>query len=156
MCEYNGAMTYTRIGCEAWIVRDGKVLLLKRKGGQYAGTWSLPGGHLEFLEQVDEAVVREVAEETGIQVTLQDVRPIAITDDLRPEVNQHYLHITFEVTIGDQEPRVMEPDKCSDLQWFDINDLPGNIFPFQAKVFTRVLAKELYISSKPSMGKLGD
>lgn len=140
-------MIYTKIGCEAWIIKDGKVLLLQRGDGDYAGSWSLPGGHLEFLERIDEAIVRELKEELNLEVDPENVELIAITDDLRPQINQHYLHATFKVIIGDQEPVCNEPDKCTELHWFPIDELPKNIFPFQAKIFDTLRAKKLYVSA---------
>jgi 8-oxo-dGTP diphosphatase len=137
-------MKYTKIGCEAWIEREGKVLLYKRGAGKSIGTWSLPGGHLEFLERVDDGIIRELEEELGLNISVQDIWPIAITDDLRPELDEHYLHITFNVDIGNQQPLSQEPEKCAELQWFPIDDLPNDLFPFQAKVFDTLASKKLY------------
>ena len=139
-------MGYTKIGCEAWIIRDDKILLLKRGDGDYKGTWSLPGGHLEFLERIDEAIIRELKEELDIEITPNNVELIAVTDDLRPQLGQHYLHATFKVAIGDQEPKCNEPDKCSELRWFPVDKLPENIFPFQAKIFNTIKTKGSYFS----------
>lgn len=52
-----------KIGCEAYITRKGKLLLGLRKNTFGAGTWALPGGHLEFLERADECLSRELKEE---------------------------------------------------------------------------------------------
>jgi 8-oxo-dGTP diphosphatase len=139
-------MAETKIGCEAWIVRDGKVLLLKRGDGDYAGTWSLPGGHLEYLERVDVAMARELKEELDLVIAPASIQPIAITDDLRPQLNQHYVHITFSVRIGNQEPKRNEPDKCAELGWFALDELPENLFPFQAKIFKTLQAQRLYVN----------
>ena len=66
---------YPRIGVGAIVVRDGSVLLIRRKHPPRQGEWSLPGGLQEVGETVFEAVVREVMEEAGI-----DVRPLAVVD----------------------------------------------------------------------------
>jgi 8-oxo-dGTP diphosphatase len=143
-------MTYTKIGCEAWIVRDGKVLLMKRgprAKGPYEGTWALPGGHLKLLERVDEAIIRELKEELDLEVAPTDVQPMAITDDLRPHLDEHYLHITFRVDIGSQEPTSRELDKCPELGWFSVDDLPDNTFPFHTKIFDTLKTKKLYLGN---------
>ena len=139
---------YTKIGCEALIVSDGKALLLKRGRVDGEGIWSLPGGHLDFMERIDDGLIRELEEELNIVVSPGDLTLIAVTDDLRPELNQHYLHMTFRVAIGDQEPKSMEPDKCTALRWFPLDAMPENVFPFQAKIFNTLKAKKLYLQAK--------
>jgi 8-oxo-dGTP diphosphatase len=140
--------TYTKIGCEAFIVRDDKVLLLKRGNVDGEGTWSLPGGHLDFMERIDDGLIRELKEELNVVISPKDTTLIAVTDDLRPKLNQHYLHMTFRVNIGDQEPECMEPDKCAELRWFPVDAMPEDVFPFHAKIFDTLNAKKLYLSNQ--------
>ena len=47
-----------RVGCGAAIVRDGRILLFKRLRPPEAGRWSLPGGKVDFLESIEDAVAR--------------------------------------------------------------------------------------------------
>lgn len=61
----------------AGIIHRGHILLIERPKGTYAGMWSLPGGKLEFGEHIEEAVVREVREETGLVCTFAALRGIA-------------------------------------------------------------------------------
>ena len=141
----------TRIGCEAYIIRNNQVLLGKRgkkAKGPWYGTWALPGGHLHFLERADDCIIRELQEELGVQVTPEDVALIAVTDDLRPDTNEHYIHLTFRVTIKDQEPRRNEPDMCEEWRWFSSSDLPENIFPFQRKVFETLKSERVYLATQ--------
>ena len=58
-----------RIGVAVIVVRDGKVLLGKRKNAHGEGRWGFPGGHLEFMETVEACAAREVLEETGLGVS---------------------------------------------------------------------------------------
>jgi len=58
------------VGVGAVIVRDGKALIVKRAHAPRQGEWSLPGGMLDLGESLDDAVRREVREETGLEVTL--------------------------------------------------------------------------------------
>lgn len=141
-------MTYTKVGCEGFIVRDTKVLLLKRGKVDGEGTWSLPGGHLDYMERIDEGLIRELKEELNLDISPDDITLIAVTDDLRPQLDQHYLHMTFRVSIGDQEPECMEPDKCSELRWFPVDSMPENVFPFHAKIFATLKAKKLYLPTQ--------
>jgi 8-oxo-dGTP diphosphatase len=149
---YNVAMDpHTRIGCEAYIVREGKLLLGKRgkkAKGPWHGTWALPGGHLDFLERADEGIVREIQEELGIQVDPSDVERITVTDDLRLERSEHYIRLTFRVDIGDATPRRMEPEMREEWSWFALDDLPENIFPFHQKIFETLHTRRIYNSKR--------
>lgn len=64
-----------RVGVGAVVVRDGKILLVKRRNPPSANMWSLPGGHVEPGESVLEAAVRELEEETGVVG-----RPLGVID----------------------------------------------------------------------------
>jgi 8-oxo-dGTP diphosphatase len=132
------------LGCEAYIVRGGRLLLGLRKGGYGSGTWGLPGGHLEFMESASTTVVRELAEEAGLQARAEDARLIAVTDDVAPDSAEHHLHLTFAVEVGDQEPRVMEPEFCAEWRWFPLDDLPVEIFPPHAKILRTLASGRVY------------
>ena len=140
-------MSNTKVSCEAYIVRDGKLLLGKRgkkAKGPWHGTWALPGGHLEFLERADDCIVREVAEELDIHVTTDDIELVAVTDGLTPERNKHYIHLTYRVEIGMQEPKRNEPDMCEGWQWFPVDNLPENISSPHAQIFDTIHSGRVY------------
>lgn len=132
------------IGCEAYIVRDGQILLGKRGNVYGKGTWALPGGHLEFLERADDCLVRELKEEMGLSLQTSALTLLALTDDLQPDGESHAVHITFTVELGDQEPKLLEPEACDEWKWFPINALPENIFPPHRKIFNTVTSKSIY------------
>jgi 8-oxo-dGTP diphosphatase len=102
------------------------VLLGKRTGSHGAGTWALPGGHLEFGESIEECASREVREEAGLVVHHVALGPY--TNDVFPSEGKHY--VTLFVIAGCQtgEPRLLEPDKCSAWQWFRWSELPQPLF----------------------------
>jgi 8-oxo-dGTP diphosphatase len=56
------------LSADAIVIREGKLLLIKRNSPPFKGRYALPGGHLEHYETVEECVAREVFEETGIHV----------------------------------------------------------------------------------------
>lgn len=135
---------YAKIGCEAYIVRDGQILLGKRGNVTGQGTWALPGGHLEHLERADACLIREMNEEMGLVVAPTALRLIALTDDLEPSLTSHYVHITFAVNIGDQEPQLLEPDACDEWRWFPVGDMPSEIFRPHAKILHTIRSGQVY------------
>ena len=68
-----------KVGVAIIITKDDQVLLMKRKGVHGTGTWSTPGGHLDFGETPEQCAARE-AEEVGLDVT--DIRFRSITNDI--------------------------------------------------------------------------
>jgi 8-oxo-dGTP diphosphatase len=115
-----------RVGVGVIVLRDGQVLLGKRKGSHGAGTWALPGGHLEFGESVEACAARETKEETGLQIQVMGYGPY--TNDVMPNENKHYVTV-FVLARGEQgTPEVREPEKCEGWSWFRWSELPSNLF----------------------------
>jgi 8-oxo-dGTP diphosphatase len=140
-------MPQIRVTCEAYIVRDGQLLLGKRgKKAFGAGDWALPGGHMEFSERADECVIRELKEETGMRVTPADVELIAVTDHVKHNPGTHIVHLSFKVNIGTQEPQLLEPDRCQEWRWFRLNDLPVPIMNSHADILKTIASTKVYLS----------
>ncbi len=76
------------VGCGAAIVRDGRLLLVKRLRAPEAGHWSLPGGKVDFGERVVDAIRREIREEIGLEIDL--VRPLGIVEMIGVD-DQHWV-----------------------------------------------------------------
>src|SRR5262249_21827433 len=125
--EHNasGQQLRPRVGIGVLIQNNqGQVLLGLRKGSHGAGEWSFPGGHLEFGETIFETAKREVKEETDLMIT--DLELISVADEMRyiQTDNKHYLDIGVKATVSNGEPKVMEPNKCEEWRWFDLDNLP--------------------------------
>jgi 8-oxo-dGTP diphosphatase len=115
-----------RIGVGVIIERNGQVLLLKRTNVHGAGTWSTPGGHLEYGESPEECAIREVKEETGVNIG--DVRFKGITNDLFEVSEKHYITIWMEARYLTGEPVVNADCEASDTGWFSWDALPKPLF----------------------------
>lgn len=114
-----------RLGCGAVIQRaDGAVLLVKRGRQPEQGHWGLPGGKVDFMEKVEDAVVREVLEETGLQVSIE--RLLCVVDHFEPALGQHWVAPVYlaRALEGEQAMR-LEPDAILALQWFKAHGLPA-------------------------------
>lgn len=109
---------HVRVGVAVILRRhDGAILMGLRKGSHGAGTWSLPGGHLEMGESVAECAWREVREETGLHILQSTVRKLTFTNDIFEAEGKHYITLYVEADSGGGEPRVLEPDKCDEWRW---------------------------------------
>ena len=115
-----------RIGVAVIVVRDGRVLLGERIGAHGAGTWALPGGHLEFGESVDDCARREVLEETGLRIGAISAGPF--TNDVFVAERKHYVTLFVLAHDADGEPARCEPGKCLRWDWFDWHVLPTPLF----------------------------
>ena len=121
----------TKVGIGVAILKqhnfNTQVLLGKRKGSHGEGEWAFPGGSMEHLESFDETALREIAEEVGPDIKVKGLRVCSIIN-LTEYAPKHYLDIGMVADWVDGEPQTMEPDKCSEWKWFDIANLPENLF----------------------------
>ena len=127
------------VGCMC-IDGSGKALLLLRKGAHGEGTWSFPGGHLEFGETIEQCAVREIKEETNIDVTQIEI--VSMSNDIAYE--KHYITIGIVAREWTGIPRIMEPEKCIDMKWFDLDDLPKYVFIPTNKFIENYKASRFY------------
>lgn len=110
---------WPRVGVGVIIVRGGKVLIGRRKGSHGAGQYALPGGKLEWRETWRDCAVREILEETaidlsGVPVTYAYTCEAVIDDD------NHWITVFMRAEVGeDVEATNTEPDKCEGWEWMD-------------------------------------
>lgn len=120
-----------RVGVAIIIRRpeDGFVLFGLRKGEHGPGTWSLPGGHLEFGEEPEATAVRETLEETGLVIgEVEQYRTCPFVNSHFKATGKQYITLYFTGKYLGGEPKVMEPDKCARWEWVDPNHLPTPLF----------------------------
>jgi 8-oxo-dGTP diphosphatase len=115
-----------RVGVGVIVLRQGLVLLGQRRGAHGAGTWALPGGHLEFGETVEHCAAREVREETGLEVDALLRGPY--TSDVFAAEGRHYVTLFVLARCTHGEAQVREPAKCAAWQWFRWSALPAPLF----------------------------
>ena len=115
-----------KVGVGVIIIKNGKILLGKRKNAHGEGSWSFPGGHLEFNEEIFDCAQREVSEETGIKI--KNLRNATFTNDIFSKEKKHYITLFILSDYDSGEVKIMEPEKCEKLQWFKWDDLPKPLF----------------------------
>jgi 8-oxo-dGTP diphosphatase len=106
------------VGAGAIVRRKGTVLLVRRKYEPNRGLWALPGGLVEVGESVQDAVVREVKEETGLGVRLEGLFDVG-TDihlDDRSKLRYHFVLIDYVATPA--SGRVRLNNESSEYGWF--------------------------------------
>lgn len=138
-------MPYIKTGIGVLIENDNKILLGHRvsdaldTGGIYEpGSWTLPGGKQEYEETTIEAGIREVKEETNLDVC--NLELYFVSDDISED--RHYVTIDYISNCFSGELKVMEPSKIDEWEWFSIDELPDNIYSPSKKCI------EYYIKNK--------
>lgn len=122
-------------GVGVMLIRDGKILLGKRNDDpvkadsllQGEGTWTLPGGKLDFGESLEDAAVRETMEETSIHVEKGSLELISISNDISPKA--HFVTLGFRAAKFSGVPKTMEPEEIVEWKWFPLESLPEPLFP---------------------------
>jgi 8-oxo-dGTP diphosphatase len=113
------------VGIGVMVIKDGKLLLGKRKGAHGADEYAWPGGHLEHLESFRACAAREVMEETGMRIG--PVRFLRVLNT-RAYAPRHYVDLTFVADWVSGEPQVTEPDKVENWAWYLLTELPTPLF----------------------------
>jgi 8-oxo-dGTP diphosphatase len=132
------------VGIGAVVVQNGRVLLVKRRYAPLAGEWSLPGGGVEVGETLDACVVRELREETGLDVEVGPVIEVfdRITHDADGRVQYHYVLVDYLCwPIGGE---LVAASDVADAAWVDPPDITS--FKITAKA-TAVIERALAIAA---------
>ncbi len=117
---------YIGVGCGAFIINDkGELLLQLRNKAPEKEYWSIPGGRVELFETFEEAVKREVKEETGVEVEV--ISLLGICDHIIKNEERHWVSPSYLCKIIEGEPQILEPTKHLDIKWFSLDKLPEKI-----------------------------
>lgn len=111
------------------LIQDNKILLLKRcNTGFHDGDYSFPAGHVDGNETLVQATIREAKEEIGIDVEPRNLRLIHVMHRKQPSHERADFFFTTPKWTG--EIKNMEPHKCVNLNWCDMDNLPLNTIPY--------------------------
>lgn len=123
------------IAVDGILIKDGKILLIKRKNEPFKGRWALPGGFVEYGEKVEDAVIREFGEEVGIRAKIKKL--VGVYSDPNRDPRGHVISIVFLLE-GEGEPKA--GDDAEDAKFFDLNNLPPLAFDHE-KIIKDALKK---------------
>lgn len=128
------------VGVGVVVTKGCRVLMIRRGKPPRQGQWSLPGGVQELGETVRETAVREVFEETGIEIALGPIADVvdSITRDDDGRVLHHYTLVDFAATWVAGEPRA--GDDAIDARWFTLAELEAEtLWPETLRLIRAVL-----------------
>jgi len=119
-----------------------------KREGKHAPHWSIPGGKLELGETFEDGARRELKEELGI--VAKDPQVIAVTNNLATYAAEgaHFISIILLVKAFTGKPKIMEPDRCTELRWVNPSSLPQPHFDASE------LGVRCYILNVPYVSKL--
>ncbi len=117
---------YIGVGVGAFIINNNQeVLLLKRLKSPEKCSWTIPGGSVEFGETIEEAVIREVREEVGVEINL--FKLLGVTNYIDNNEKYHWVAPIFLAEITKGIPRNIEPNIHEEMDWFLIKKLPNKL-----------------------------
>lgn len=131
-------MAYYKIhvAVHLFLIKNGKILLLRRYNTGYEdGKYSVVAGHMTGNENVYEAMQREALEEAGINIEIEDLHIVQVMNRKKPpsENNEERIDYFFIADKWSGVVEIMEPDKCDQLKWFELSELPMNMVPYVKK-----------------------
>lgn len=104
------------------VIRDGKILLVRRGVDPFKGYWGTPGGYNEWDETLEETVKREVKEETNMDVIKAEQMKVYSHPSRHPKQT---ITVAFLVEVGEGEP--VAGDDAEEAEWFSLDELPANL-----------------------------
>ena len=136
------------LGVGVMILKDDKILLgLRNPNKEKAsnelngqGTWTMPGGKVDYMEKLIDAAKRELEEETSLVAT--KLKLICVSDDMTDTA--HYVTAGFLVEEYLGDVKAMEPETILEWRWFDINNLPTNMYKPSKKVIEKYFEGIIY------------
>jgi len=102
------------------ILENGEILLIKRAREPFKGKWALPGGFVEYNEKVEDAVIREIREETGVNAEIKEL--VGVYSDPKRDPRGHTISIVFLLDIISGE--IKYGDDACNAKFFNLKELP--------------------------------
>ena len=106
------------------ILREKEILLIKRFKNPFKNKWALPGGYVEYNEKVEDAILREIFEETGLKAEIEKL--FGVYSESNRDPRGHTVSIVYLITIIGGT--LKGGDDACDARFFEIEKLPDLAF----------------------------
>ncbi|MDA5549747.1 NUDIX domain-containing protein [Yersinia massiliensis] len=132
------------VGVGVIIVNQQGDILLGKRCSQHAPYWSIPGGHMEVGESFEQAAIREVFEETGLDIN--NIKVIALCNNIATwrEEGKHTVSVCLLTQHTSGQPELKEPEKCQQWVWCNPHELPEPHFEASRNAIDLWLNQQFY------------
>jgi 8-oxo-dGTP diphosphatase len=120
--------TSPKLTVDGIILKEEKILLIKRRNQPYKGKWALPGGFVEYGENTENSIIREVYEETGLKTKINHLA--GVYSDPKRDPRGHTVSIIYVLDICNG--KLKSGDDASDVKYFDLGNLPDLSFDHES------------------------
>ena len=113
-----------KLTVDGFLLDGNDLLLIKRKHDPFQGSWALPGGFVDYGETTEHAIVREMKEETGLEVTINGL--VGVYSDPGRDPRGHTVTIVYD--LKKNGGRLASGDDAAEAQFFNLDSLPPLAF----------------------------
>lgn len=145
---------YIGVGIGAIIINPQHKFLLSQRGPKAQnerGKWELPGGALEFGENFEDTIIREMKEEFGIEV--KPLVQLPVINHLIPDDHQHWVAVGYITILLTGEPTIKEPEKSLQIGWFSFEEMKQLDLTIVARERVKQI-KKLYPQGVPNFDEM--
>ena len=125
------------VGIGAVIVREGKIALIKRGNEPSKGKWTIPGGLVELGESLEQAVIRETKEETGLDVENPCLIDVVSNVDLDEKGKVKYHYVIIDYYVHTKSGKAQASSDAVELRWVPFDEVEDYDLTKSFRVFFR-------------------
>lgn len=130
------------VAVHLFFIRNNTILLLRRQNTGFCdGMFSVVAGHIEGNENVIESMIREAKEEVGVLINKRDLHFVQVMH--RKKENEERIDFFFECKKWRGKIKINEPEKCNELRWVRLKNLPQDMVPYVYFAITQYLKGNL-------------
>jgi 8-oxo-dGTP diphosphatase len=127
-----------------FLIRENKILLARRFNTGYEdGKYQVPAGHVEEGELPSESIIRETKEEINVDLIPEDLECVHVSYRPKHDKTGDRIDFFFRARKWKGEEKILEPDKCDQLKWFPLNELPENV-TYHVKSAFEMMQKKIF------------